>query len=250
VRGNPDSEPGDHCDFCARKDSIVAHWGVRPFEHEFRLPDGPSQKIDYSSAWGACATCDAAIRSEDREALRRHTHSAREMMTRELTPEGRLVMLDALDLLHDDFLAHKTVRRALPPSDDQVEGPVAEEPNALEMPEPVSFEVMPDVPGMPGRQTGIAILSGINAEGKPFCHIYIDGRPHGQLTPNEVRRMAMNWLEAAEAAEHDSAVYLLLTDEGDGKPAMERETAVAFIGMLRDYRGTQSSTARPEDLPR
>lgn len=57
---------------------------------------------------------------------------------------------------------------------------------------------------------GIYITNGVNESGEPFltvaCHAS-DGRIMlGQLGPAEVRRLALHWLGAAEAAEQDAAV--------------------------------------------
>lgn len=57
---------------------------------------------------------------------------------------------------------------------------------------------------------GIFITNGVNEAGEPFltvaCHTSGGRITLGQLGPAEVRRMALNWLGAAEAAEQDAAV--------------------------------------------
>ncbi len=58
----------------------------------------------------------------------------------------------------------------------------------------------------------------------------------GQLTPPEVRQMALDWLSAAEVAEHDAAVYAEMTDGLDVTP----DHALAFISALRARRDGQS----------
>lgn len=83
----------------------------------------------------------------------------------------------------------------------------------------------------------INIFSGVSVfDGKGFCHIEAvldDGtRFVGQLTPNEVRQMALGWLQAAEAAEHGAAVHAELTE----RAGMSFETAGHFILALRDRR--------------
>lgn len=81
----------------------------------------------------------------------------------------------------------------------------------------------------------ISISSGVNIQGKPFCHatcVVGTKEHHGQLTPDEVRAMALAWLEAAEAAEHDAAVFNELQD-GLGLPL---EVAGGFISALRARR--------------
>ena len=84
----------------------------------------------------------------------------------------------------------------------------------------------------------IEIEAGVNAQGKPFCRILLDGEPVGQLTPNQVRRMALQWLTAAEAAEHDSCVFKSLIDPSrySAEQALEPAQAAAFISQLREYR--------------
>lgn len=84
---------------------------------------------------------------------------------------------------------------------------------------------------------GINIVSGVNVfDAKGFCHIEAvldDGtRFVGQLTPDEVRQMALGWLQAAEAAEHDAAVHAELTENA----GLTFETAGQFILALRDRR--------------
>jgi hypothetical protein len=63
--------------------------------------------------------------------------------------------------------------------------------------------------------SGIDIESGVTPAGKPFCHVRAvspDGEVvlHGQLEPGETRALALQWLEAAEAADHDAAVFMEL----------------------------------------
>lgn len=56
----------------------------------------------------------------------------------------------------------------------------------------------------------INITSGVNDKGEGFCSISVvteDKRIFlGQLSPSEVRNMALAWLESAEAADQDAAV--------------------------------------------
>lgn len=88
---------------------------------------------------------------------------------------------------------------------------------------------------------GVAIWieSGISAaNGQGFCRLSIDlgdgedPRPLGQLTPDEVRDMALNWLGAAEAAEHDAAVFSELVENAK----LGQDQAAAFVGALRERR--------------
>jgi hypothetical protein len=112
--------------------------------------------------------------------------------------------------------------------------------------ERIDVSMVPDVPGMPGRPTNIEVASGVNSQGKPFCHVMVDGKPRGQLTPNEVRSMAMQWLEAAEAAEHDSALLRWATTVGrDGTSPLDLESASALIAELRQFRGDDHTSTVP-----
>lgn len=83
----------------------------------------------------------------------------------------------------------------------------------------------------------INIFSGVSVfDGKGFCHIEAvldDGtRLAGQLSPDEVRQMALGWLQAAEAAENDAAVHAELTETA----GVSFETAGHFLLALRDRR--------------
>lgn len=88
-----------------------------------------------------------------------------------------------------------------------------------------------------GGLSDVFISSGVSAfTGKPFCLVEAvstsGDRWTGQLSPKEVRTMALHWLEAAEAAEHDAAVRAELVEElGLGDHA-----AAAFIAALRERR--------------
>lgn len=96
---------------------------------------------------------------------------------------------------------------------------------------------------------GIYIGSGISARTEqPFCHVTVqseDGQMwEGQIEPDVVRRMAFDWLEAAEAAIHDAAVFKMLTT----KLSVPEEGAAAFIADLRDYRqDAHTMTDIPDD---
>ncbi len=79
----------------------------------------------------------------------------------------------------------------------------------------------------------ISIESGVSLfDGKPFCAIRW-GKERGQLSPDEVRQLALNWLSAAEAAESDAMVMTELQD-GVG---LDLQTAGAFLMALRERRG-------------
>lgn len=85
----------------------------------------------------------------------------------------------------------------------------------------------------------IHIASGVSQEsGEGFCYVTAASPDaeivlEGQLTPVEVRVMALQWLEAAEAAESDAAVVAELM-ETVGAP---RDVAATFLVKLRKRRG-------------
>lgn len=84
----------------------------------------------------------------------------------------------------------------------------------------------------------IEVTSGVSAfTGEPFCHVQW-GKESGQLTPNEVRQMALLWLGAAEAAEQDAIVFQLIREELEFPP----ELAAQFIQRMRAIRDAQDDT--------
>lgn len=89
----------------------------------------------------------------------------------------------------------------------------------------------------------IEIVSGCTADAKPFCTISArmeDGTTHfGQLSPDEVRIMALAWLEAAEAATSDALIVLGLRDVG-----VDDEVLAKFLMQQRWNRERVSKLAR------
>jgi hypothetical protein len=83
--------------------------------------------------------------------------------------------------------------------------------------------------------TGIEVRSGVNEKGEGFLTVIAtagDGRMIlGQLDPATVRRMAMDWIESAEAAEQDAAVLRCIR-----KLELPEELAGAVIAELRNSR--------------
>ena len=73
-----------------------------------------------------------------------------------------------------------------------------------------------------GDLSGINIESGVAARsGEPFLSISAEGEVDGeavslvgQLSPAEIRTMALHWLEAAEAAETDAGLLAHMTELG------------------------------------
>lgn len=82
----------------------------------------------------------------------------------------------------------------------------------------------------------IDVRSGVNEQGDGFVTVVARGQRDdrvllGQLTPIEVRAMALAWLESAEAAEQDAAVLRCIRKLG-----LPDELAGAVVAELRDSR--------------
>lgn len=83
------------------------------------------------------------------------------------------------------------------------------------------------------ESTDVEITSGVSAfTGEPFCQVIINGVARGQMTPTEVRQMALGWLEAAEAAESDAMVMAEMMET----VGVDQQTAGAFVAALRKRR--------------
>jgi hypothetical protein len=84
----------------------------------------------------------------------------------------------------------------------------------------------------------IDVRSGVNEQGQGFCTIVArstGGRLlMGQLSPGEVRAMALAWLESAEAAEQDAAVLRCVR-----KLELPEALAGAVVIELRNSRGDE-----------
>lgn len=81
----------------------------------------------------------------------------------------------------------------------------------------------------------VFVSSGVNERGEGFCtasaHTQGGRIIVGQLSPEEVRMMALAWLGAAEAAEQDAAVLRCVRKLG-----LPDELAGGIIAELRDTR--------------
>jgi hypothetical protein len=88
--------------------------------------------------------------------------------------------------------------------------------------------------------TAVEIRSGVTEAGVGFNHVVVTTKGGrvllGQLDPTAVRSMALQWLEAAEAAETDSIVWRLLTDRFELPP----QVVGGFIAGMRDLRDGRS----------
>jgi hypothetical protein len=83
----------------------------------------------------------------------------------------------------------------------------------------------------------IHIESGVSAfDNQPFCQVTCRSKEghllSGQLDPMTCRALALQWLEVAEAADHDAAVMHLLRE----KAGLDDEAAALFIAELRNFR--------------
>lgn len=87
----------------------------------------------------------------------------------------------------------------------------------------------------------LRIESGVSAfTGEPFCHVHVldaggELLTSGQLKPEEVRVTALAWLEAAEAAVSDAAVWKIMR----GRVGLDEQAAATFLAELRASRSDQ-----------
>jgi hypothetical protein len=84
----------------------------------------------------------------------------------------------------------------------------------------------------------IYITSGVNEKGEGFLTINVHGKEQGkdvmmlgQLPPDEVRKLALSWLESAEAADQDAAVLRCIR-----KLELPEQLAGMVITELRESR--------------
>jgi hypothetical protein len=82
----------------------------------------------------------------------------------------------------------------------------------------------------------VEVRSGVSERGDPFCTVVAETSTRqlllGQLPPDTVRQMALDFLGAAEAAETDAIVFRLLRRVGLEDAAIGR-----FVADMRDERG-------------
>ena len=82
----------------------------------------------------------------------------------------------------------------------------------------------------------IDVHSGVNEKGEGFCMIVAIGGDKqiliGQMSPEEVRKIARDYLEVAEAAETDGIMFKLLQKHFN----MNFEEIVMFIALMRSAR--------------
>lgn len=97
---------------------------------------------------------------------------------------------------------------------------------------------------MPTKRTedleDLSIEAGVSIfTGKPFCQILAHNDTtilRGQLAPDEIREMALGWLEAAEAADQDAVVVEVLTKVLDRDKELAKVVAADVVFRLRERR--------------
>lgn len=102
--------------------------------------------------------------------------------------------------------------------------------------------------------SNIDVEDGVSAtDGLPFCLVRaeaLDGSVVmvGQLRPDEVRTMALDWLGAAEAAESDAGVAALLKQANPELDANQQNEMVgAALVFLRGRRAALAAQAAAKD---
>lgn len=82
----------------------------------------------------------------------------------------------------------------------------------------------------------IDVNSGVNEDGVGFIHIIITTEDKkflmGQVTPKELRDIALQFLEAAEAAETDAIIYRMLQNQFH----LDLPAIGMFISQIREMR--------------
>lgn len=83
----------------------------------------------------------------------------------------------------------------------------------------------------------IEFQAGANNEGKPFVHLFINGKRVGQLTPRETLDHGIRAIQAAQEAERDAAIIVGMQREYPDDPAHADRLAAAMLHMIRENRG-------------
>ena len=103
--------------------------------------------------------------------------------------------------------------------------------------------------------TEVEVESGVNDAGEGFITLRAKGTMKGepillvgQLEPNRLRTQAMHFLEAAEAADTDAALFGFIREmEPDHDEALKK--AAGFIEALRNYRGAGELPPEGSEAP-
>lgn len=90
-------------------------------------------------------------------------------------------------------------------------------------------DLLPDGPGALEFLSGVSVFTG-----EPFVHIRLDGRLIGQVDPETARRIGLDALAVAEAAESDALIVRLLTET----VGLDEQAALSFLVAMRDARST------------
>lgn len=93
----------------------------------------------------------------------------------------------------------------------------------------------------------VHVESGVSAfDGKGFCRIEARATNGdvmiGQLNPAEIRRMALDWIEAADAAEFDAILLDFLLN----KLSLDNESAGNVLLHIRNQRGADGEDGKEE----
>lgn len=100
---------------------------------------------------------------------------------------------------------------------------------------------------------GIAVEDGVSLfDGLPFVVVRATALTGevlvGQLRPDELRSMALDWLETAEAAESDAALAQMLTaGRPEAEPAELEQIVGGALAMVRRYRLEQRGRIKQAD---
>jgi hypothetical protein len=98
---------------------------------------------------------------------------------------------------------------------------------------------------------GITTVSGLAQDGpgkfRGFVQVQAQGTDGtyltGQVSPAEMRQMALHWLEIAEAADQDRIVMTMLTRD----VGIDEDTAAGFIMSMRNERDNGDNPAAASD---
>lgn len=92
--------------------------------------------------------------------------------------------------------------------------------------------------GMPVHPGGISFAGGCTHEGKPFVHIFVDGKPYGQLSPREILALGIRAIQSGQEAERDAALVKAIIAMSDDLPTDEakQEAAASMLITIRRFR--------------
>lgn len=79
---------------------------------------------------------------------------------------------------------------------------------------------------------GLVASSGVTRDLVAFCVLSLHGEVLVQISPNQLREIALGWLQLAESAEHDALTARMLIRE----VGMTQAAAAGFLGQMRRMR--------------